>query len=345
MNDFEDELRRHLNERVDEKLGPRRPAPPLRAPARLGRASLRSGGPWLLPLAAAAVVLVIAAGALAATGVLADKKVVPPATQSPAPTAPLPRSPTNAPVTTSPTQSKTALTSGHMLSLGAANVWLPSGWVARDYASYEPPASGTLAAQQWCLTPSSLSPSTAPDACPLTLGTIPPTGNPVDVDITGGWESNSPTCYHFDSEETSDRQFGGRAADWRRWRVSCGGHDLLIEQYVVATGPGYILFSDWTDPTVHTAMTGIAARSSLPVQTSPLRLMDRGYLRSADRTPTGVHISIDRAVNGINGVVNNNPATYDYVMSTAMFDAASVQVGNLVALHTDGVAVRDFGLS
>jgi hypothetical protein len=232
-----------------------------------------------------------------------------------------------------------------MVTLAAANVWLPSGWVARDYASYLQPGAGTLAAQQWCLTPSPLAPSTDSDACPLTLGTISPTGNQVDVDINGGWVSNSPTCYHFDSEQTGDRQFGGRAADWRRWRVSCGSRDLLIEQYVVATGPGYILYSDWTDPTVHDVMTGIVTRSSMPRQTSALRLMDRGYIRSVDRTASGVRISIDRVVSGINGVVNNNPATYKYVIPTAMFDSAGVQVGSLVVVHTDGVTVRNFGIA
>jgi hypothetical protein len=120
---------------------------------------------------------------------------------------------------------------------------------------------------------------------------------------------------------------------------------LLIEQYVVATGPGYILYSDWTDPTVHDVMTGIVIRSSMPRQTSALRLMDRGYIRSVDRTASGVRISIDRVVSGINGVVNNNPATYKYVIPTAMFDSAGVQVGSLVVVHTDGVTVRNFGIA
>ena len=56
MNDidtFENDLGRLLNQGVDDRLGPRRPAPPFR-PAAARPESVRPAKHWLLPLAVAA---------------------------------------------------------------------------------------------------------------------------------------------------------------------------------------------------------------------------------------------------------------------------------------------------
>jgi hypothetical protein len=86
VNEFESELSRRVNAAIDEQLGVRRPAPPFDP----SHAEARRPHPlrttrWLPPLAAAAVIAVIAAGsALVASGALSQKHAVPPAT-TPAP--------------------------------------------------------------------------------------------------------------------------------------------------------------------------------------------------------------------------------------------------------------------
>lgn len=327
--------------------------PALRAP-RLDVSSAKSPSRrWmtaLIPLAASLAVAGVTIGATAAVNALLDRNAVAPATPRPVPTAaprPVPTAtPTSpstptTPATTLPTQSPV------VVELGGASISLPPGWVARDYALYLVASSHPIAAQQWCLTPSQLPTSTKDGACPLTLGTIDMKagGNAVDVDAEGGWSSNPQYCSDFvsgtsSSETTGDRPFGGRTADWRRWTINChDGTQHLLEQYVVASGPGLILFSEHADASVHDAMTEITTHSTLPPRTSALRYMDRGYIRSIDRTSAGAQIRLDRAVSTLHGFLNENPATYLYVIPTAMFDQAHLVVGSLGELFTDGTTV------
>ena len=360
MNDFENNLKKALNDRVNEHVGPRRNPPAFDASRSVTRRNGRAtSSRWLIPLLAAAAVAAVAIGATAAVNAKSTAHRVAPATPGPVQTA------TPGPVqTATPTSSSAATTSTTtgvtqspvVVKLGGASVSLPPGWVARDYALYEAAGGGTIAAQQWCLTPSELPASTKFGACPLTLSTIALNaeglvgslsgGNPVDVDVEGGWASNPHYCTDAiynragSSETTGDRPFGGRTADWRRWTLSCpDGTQHLIEQYVVASGPGFILFSGRADATVHNAMTEITTHSTLPPQTSALRYMDRGYIRSIDRTTAGVQMRLDRAVSTTHGILNQNPATYPYVIQTAIFDQAHLVVGSLATVFTNGTTV------
>ena len=352
MNDFESNLKKAVNDWVNERVGPRHNPPAFDALRSATRASGRAGSSrWLIPLLAAAAVAAVAIGATAAVNATSTAHRVAPAIPGPVQTAtPTPSSAATTSTTTGATQSPV------VVELGGASVSLPPGWVARGYALYEVAGGGTIAAQQWCLTPSELPASTKPGACPLTLGTIAlnaeglvgslPGGNPVDVDTEGGWASNPHYCTDAiynrtgSSETTGDRPFGGRTADWRRWTLSCpDGTQHLIEQYVVASGPGFILFSDRANATVHNAMTEITTHATLPPQTSALRYMDRGYIRSIDRTSAGVQIRLDRAVSTTHGLLNQNPATYPYVIPTAIFDQAHLVVGSLGSLYTNGTSV------
>ena len=351
MNDFESNLKKALNDRVNERVGPRQNPPAFDA---LRSAKLRSGGAtssrWLRPLLAAAVVAAVTIGATAAINALSDTNPVAPATPRPVPTAtpgPVPTATPTSPSTPTTPAATLPTQSPVVVELGGASISLPPGWVARDSALYLVASSRPIAAQEWCLTPSQLPTSTKDGACPLTLGTIAlkAEGNPVDVDIEGGWASNPQYCSDFisgtgSSETTGDRPFGGRTADWRRWTINChDGTQHLVEQYVVASGPGLILFSEHADARVHDAMTEITTHSTLPPQTSALRYMDRGYIRSIDRTSAGVQIRLDRAVNTSYGILNENPATYPYVIPTAMFDHAHLVVGSLGFLYTNGTTV------
>jgi hypothetical protein len=391
VNDFEDELKRSLNDRVDELVGPRRAAPPFdpsgaATPTRSGRFGRPGGGrlPWVLPLIAAASIVVVTIGAVAATTLLADKKPAPPATVAPTPTpTPVVSSPVSTSKTTPRSTAGSSHTPGHprtssrshagghgspggtsahppvpvVVTLGGASITLPAGWVSRDYAHYLPSGSGPVGGQEWCLTPSSLPVSPEPGACPVALSTIDSSGPALDVDVEGGYSSpafcgttsgttsstTSGTTSSTAQEQTGDRQFGGRSADWRHWTISCGdGTSVEVEQYVVATGPGFIMFSERADSGVQDAMTSIAAKSTLPGATAALRYMDRGYLRGSTVTADGVQITLDRAIDAVGGIVNDDPQTYEYVIPQALFDAAGVQVGDVVTLDTDGSVVTSF---
>jgi hypothetical protein len=354
VNDFESALRQTLNDHVDEIAGAMRPAPRFEPNAPKPRRSPRS--PWILPVLAAAVIAVIAIGTAVATNALSRKLPISPiASPSPGPigttptSSPTPTTPSRSPASTETTTPPISGTSPATVSLGGAAIVLPAGWVARDYSQYLSPGQGTPAAGQWCISPASLVASTKPNACPLTLATIPDDGNEVDVDAQSGWMSNSPQyCAGLgaenDTEQSGDRSFGGRIADWRRWQITCAlgtSHD--VEQYVVASAPGFILFSDQVTTQVDAAMTQLVANATLPAQTLPLRFEDYGYIRSAVTMSDGIHITLDRIVRGVS-YGNNNPQTYDYVIPTDMYDAATARVGSLVYLHSNGTTIRDFYL-
>jgi hypothetical protein len=73
--------------------------------------------------------------------------------------------------------------------------------------------------------------------------------------------------------------------------------------------------------------------------------MDRGIVRTIDRTNGGVRIALDRVVATHDGIINNNPATYDYTVPTQVFDrnqsGGKIKVGTQVYLFSDGSTVLD----
>ena len=358
MNTFEARLKELLNESIDNRLGDHRPVPAF-DPEHTGTPGWSAGRHrrWMLPLIAAACVVGIAVATAGVEHLLVHRGSLPagPTSPSPSPSAKTPspaaststEAPSPTPTSSPPASaSVTAPAPRHVVSLGAASLSLPQAWVARDYSAYEPAGSGTLTAAQWCLTPASEPASTEPHSCPVTFGTIAPDGNPIDVDIQGGFASNPEYC-PFSArgssvEQTGDRNFGGRSADWRKWSLTCGnGKHWDLEQYVVASGPGVILFSERADATVDAAMAEITANSTLPAQTSVIRFMDRGIVCTIDRTSGGVRISLDRVVLSDSGVVNNSPVTYDYLIPIAVFDGQpNIHVGSQITLDGDGAVVK-----
>ena len=348
MNDIENEIKRLLNEQVNAELGPRRSPPPFVAPKAADRANRRWFGSdrssWVLPLLAAACVAAVVGGiAVGASGLLADNKGSSPATSLPAPTP--------SPHTTTEQNHLTYQT----FVLDDATLAVPEGWTvgAPHNAEY-----GT----SWCLFPNGADPASSSNPCPISFQTlIQPTKSTsgsqpytwLDVDREGFGIGDPPQyCapkQPMVQEQTGDRTFGGRAADWRLFDRTCpNGNAFESEQYVVATNPGFGLFATLSNPSLHSAMTEIVEYSRLPRQSDPLRLMDRGLVTSADRGPSGVVLTIDRVVLSdadnapANGVINFNPTTYRYLVPTALYDAAHVSVGDRVKLETDGVQVLQF---
>lgn len=346
MNDIDNEIKRLLNEQVNAELGPRRSPPPFVAPKAAERANHRWFGPdrtpWVLPLLAAACVAAVVGGiALGASGALTDDNAVPPGNSSP----PLP---SPSPHTTTEPNHLTYET----FALGGATLAVPNGWTVGAPTDAEYGSS-------WCVFPKGLDPATDPDGCPIAFQTLiqPTKSQPgsepytwLDVDREGFGIGDPPQyCTPKQptvQEQSGDRTFGGRAADWRLFDRSCpNGHTFESEQYVVATNPGYGLFAAMSNAQIHSAMTEIVEYSRLPRQADSLRLMDRGIVRSADRGTDGVVVAIDRVVrpdDQKSPVINYNPTTYRYLVPTSVYDDAHVSVGDQVKLETDGVQVLQF---
>ena len=124
MNDIDQRIRRLLNESVDARLGPRRPAPPF-APRRVTR--LRRFGPWAAPLVAAASVAAVVGGAIGVAHLASSgdhprpgRSVSPP---TPAPTT----APTGQNGTPTPTESpRTSASSQPTTQPSATSVTVPA---------------------------------------------------------------------------------------------------------------------------------------------------------------------------------------------------------------------------
>jgi hypothetical protein len=345
-NDFESKVKTLLNERVDAKIGtsdvPRFAPPGNVRPI----GSARRRAPWVLPLLAAACVAAIVGGSVGAAHLLAGKhtKPVGPATHN----VPAPRH--------TPAPKDTPTLKGDqsgLLTVEGATLPLPAGWLARDYKRYEPPpVQGQLevADEGWCLTPASTPVKVG--GCPIWFRAFahPSTqqGPLMDVDERGGNYGDAhqvciPSGTKHYALQAGEVPFGGRLADYRHWRYDCvSGPAFVAEQYVVATRPAYIIFSEQVDATVHQVMSDLAAHASLPPSATTLRYEDYGYVRSIMREADGVHVSIDRTVRDV--AADSDHTTYDYVVPTRMYAAAAkdVKVGKLAQVETDGDRVIMF---
>lgn len=319
-HDFENKIKRLLNESVDADLGAQRTPPPFKSADDSTRRRLA----WRLPvtLAAAALLAVAVAGGATTLVLHQNRQAVPAQTTSAKPTPP----------------------PGHSVMLDGARIQLPADWEARDYSGYLDKDSGSLYQKPWCLTPKSFPTSTDPGACPIVLGQIDPDSNAIDVDIAGGLASNPSFCRNTDLTFGHDeRQFGGRAAEWRQWRFTCtNGKATALEQYVVPTLPGFVLYSESTDPQVNQAMTSIAAGSELPVENKGIRLMDRGIVKKIEQTDNGVRITLDRVIMDSDGnsTINPDPATYTYLVPDDVIDQSQIKQGTVVTLTSDGKTVN-----
>lgn len=350
MTDFENRLKRLLNENVDARLGPRRPAPRLDLPA----TGPRGFRPWLIPLLATAGIAAATAAIVVPVRMVAGGSGLRGGGSNAGnlagpvlgPTTPIPATSLGPSGRSAATRSTAP--AGPTVRLGGATLRLPSGWVARDYSQYEPPGVVPLDAQAWCLTPASKPAGTAPHSCPVRFGTIAAkaAANPIDVNVPGGYLSDPKYCGRglalgF-AERSADVSFGGRAADFRRIEYGCGdGTHSRIEQYVVPTEPGYILVSEVVDDSLSAVLGQLVAAAQLPAQTGAVRYYDQGLVRRVVASGDGSIVSIDRTVPGPGGQVNNNPQTYDYFVPPAA-KPDRLHLGEFISVFTDGSRVTQY---
>ena len=331
MNDFEANLAERLNDLVDHEAGGSQGAPPFVPLLGNDKDHRRSTTTWVL---VAAVVFLVAAmtwaGLTRVVG-LPGPQVAGPSTK---PSSDLPsasQAPSGSSAPSAPVNGSITLTDGTTLVL-------PSGWVVSD-ATYGP-HQGPLADKVWCIDPEA-----AKGSCTISLSSAGVASkNPLDVDIEGGWSSNPSLCINEPPTSTLDvadvRTFGGRNAEHRVW-TECTTNIVHVEQYEVAYAPASILYSERADGTVSAVMASIAQRSQLPPQTFPLRLMDRGYVRSVKSTAAGVVLTLNRLYldpSQPSGAIATSVTT-EYMMPTNVTTTQIPILGDRIALVTNGTVV------
>ncbi|HTZ45226.1 MAG TPA: hypothetical protein VMB79_15310 [Jatrophihabitans sp.] len=363
---FERDLKRLLNQGVDARAGGQRSAPPFQAPV---SEPIRPARAWLAPLAAAACVVALAGGTVGAARLLSSHRSLAPAAtnEHPAPTSavPTPAPSTGASGSTSASGSTndsasgsatasgsaspagSAASSGSTVQLRDASIWLPAGWSAVDSGQ---PSNPTAAEDtKWCVGPSSQHGSGT--TCVAWLERSVQQAN-----AGGGYDSDvpgvSPTAYPsicgssvqptFSVLDSGDRDFGGRTADYRLFRWSCsGGPARTFVKYLVPAGPAFELSAASADSELQATLADIVARSSLPAQASAVRYYDYGYVRSLATVPGGYRLTIDRVTPGPHGLVNDNPQTYEYFVSSGDWQVSvdHPAQGDLAVVETDGTNV------
>jgi hypothetical protein len=306
-----------------------------------------------------AVVAVVAGIVVWSTGVYSGNgKPVVPATPQPVMSPSVTPSPSTGPSTspsTSPSGTGTtppASTSASStppaqtisVTVGDTQLMIPSGWAAEQIL---PQGGSSTILPSWCIMPASDPAPTAANSssCPIVWSAAATGGtlSGFSVDNPGGLIGNPEFCSPGDMTtdqllDYQDRQLGDRPADFRQWLFVCtDGTRWPVEQYIADNYPGYILYSDHADASVHAVMADIAETAKLPAATSSLRLSDFGILRSVTAQSGGYHVTLDRVIRGIPDLINNNPATYAYDIPTSVLLAGQIpKVGDRVELNTNG---------
>ena len=344
MNDFETRLAARFSDLVDHETGAPESAPPFVPVIQDDAPDRRSSLRWVL---VAAVVLLVAA--ITVAGLSQVIRVPAPQVAGPPTPSAAVESPTSG--ASSPAPSATTMVVGGM------TLSLPAGWIVTPQ-TYIPGGGPMPGSTVWCIDP-----ATATGACTISLTSAGlAAANPLDVDVEGGWSSNPAYCtgdpqkyaHATHSLDVADvRSFGGRSAEYRVWTHACTPTEVIhVEMYDVAYAPAWILFSDLADSDVSAAMAWVAQQSVLPAQTLPLRLQDRGYVRSVRTVGTSYVITLDRVYADVYATpaeINNAQTTYEYSIPVSLSDAAGTRVaapkvGDRAFIVTNGSAVTSYSV-
>jgi hypothetical protein len=343
VNEFEGTVKQLLNENVDAELGPHRLPPQLNVAAP-DRTKLR---PWLVPLVAAAGVAAAIGAIVVPAQLVADRpaggaggglNVSSTTTSTPV----IPQSPHSFPPT--PTASPAATS----VNLGGATLRLPAGWVASEVS--DPNQYGnSVYSREWCLAPAETAGPPRAD-CPLQFGpaaAVIGSGIPVNFRVPlgirrGGSQSPCPQSGFYGQSGWSLLHFGLRQVYDREWYGHCDGSPFWMEQYVVNTAPGYVLFSDQMTPELSAAMAEIAQYASLPAQAGQLWLYDIGIVQAVLRQSNGYLMTLAPIEgDGIRPWTRSDESPRSYPMEPTALKYAVV--GTRVGVTTDGTKVIDIG--
>jgi hypothetical protein len=118
-------------------------------------------------------------------------------------------------------------------------------------------------------------------------------------------------CASWTTTDEATVTVAGVPAEYRRFLDRCDG--TRSEQWVFAGTPGIAFWHPIRAGSSHDDVLRAIESATIPARTSLARIGDTGYLRSLVRRADGVHVTIDRVVESLDGsVINYNPATYEY---------------------------------
>jgi hypothetical protein len=315
MTDLETYVKTRLNEQLDAELGARRAAPPFRPPQ-------RDRQRWTRPLLIAACVLAVAATALgiALSGGNGTHRQRPAHSKTPTPQS-----------------------HRHPVQLGAAKIVLPGGWTAVPAARWHQTGeSSVFGPDDWCLQPTS-APVRRTGICHLEFTAVDHTRN----QFVPPWQRavyGDPPQYcaphaitsRDETQQSGVRTFGGRVAGWRQWRYACTATDThIVEQYVVPTGPAFILFSDDATNARQAVFNTVAKYSTLPKQTSRLPIGDSGTVTAVQHVGNRLRITLRRT-----DTSTGSARTVTYTVTSKMYrHGYSPRIGDKVYVDTTGTTV------
>lgn len=256
-----------------------------------------------------------------------------------------------APSSAPPAQSPGPATSG-TVHLAGATVKLPDGWVARELP--------TDVGRAWCLSPTTVPAVNNADRCALTLRRLPdpPARGVFAVNAVGAinrWPAIGECSAAGQMGKMlfryGYRTFGGRDADYRRWHYACrNGRTYNFAQYVVATKPAYVLFSNQATKHIRAVMSTVVANSLLPTRRAPLRYEVLGSIESRSHQRDGYHVTVRPCVRRPNlpatQFVTVPGGTADtYVIPDRMVPDQGVTLVGVIELDTDGSKVTYLGIT
>lgn len=250
---------------------------------------------WLLPLAAAAIVAIVA-GTVAVASVTVASHRRGPSTGTPA-------------ATTSVTPTASATLKKLDVTVGGSTVRLsvPLGW----HESRTQPKGCCNVAPPVCLVAGSTDYAGNELNCVLTV--TAGTGQPLSPD----YPRPTPTahCARWSTTQQSELTISGRPGEYRRFHNGCTG--ASAELWVVMSAPQIVFWHPLTTQSSHGTVAAVVASATLPPVSDPRRQFDTGYIRSITHEADGYHFGIDRVTVGLDGkVINTSSATFDYVVST-----------------------------
>ena len=322
----ETRLRMALQAQATRDVPEQRPVPPIDwsgvAASPVGRPWPR----WIVPLAAAAAVVAITAGLVVAqtwgkTGA-----------QAPAAT------PSVSSTTTSADPTKSSAPGLSPAQMPGVQLALPAGWTTKPVS---PEPTDPVVGARLCR---------GGDDCPITIVALDPTAMRFDYSGTTPFESTPALCGGSDAgrailKEAKEATFGGRAADYRHWQVTCAdGRQYEVAKYLVPSPEAYLVWSEKADSATRAVLADLAAQSRLPAaRPGGLRLYDQGRVRSVTQVPGGWSIELQRAVGGnVNEWTWPSTTTYRYTIPSTLLPSATTgfkpetSLLTMVSIETDG---------
>jgi len=207
---------------------------------------------------------------------------------------------------------------------------MPAGWVARIVEAGTWPAL--------CLSRAGQPAPSTRHACPMWLRGISADSAGREPDVGDSVTVVCPDLRLLDFRRTT---LGGRQADYRRWAVVCGaGARSSVEQYLVATGPGYTWCSERADAAVHAVLARLRSVIQLPRQTTALPYEVIGTVAAVRHVGTEYHVTVQPSESYDGGRVQPMPGAVPerFVVPDRLMPAR-VALAGLVRLRTDGSRV------